>query len=82
MTYIFAKLTDTRPKELVHTIGDAHIYANHVSALHKQIGREPYPFPVLNIKDCGQKDVRDFAWEQFELRGYRHYKGIKMDMAV
>ena len=45
MTYIFARLTNLTPGELVHTIGDAHIYLNHLSELEKQIKREPTPLP-------------------------------------
>ncbi len=82
MTHIFAKLTGKRPKQLIHTIGDAHIYENHLQALKPQLDRTPYPFPILNINDTDQKTVEDFKYEDFKLEGYEYHPGIKMEMAV
>lgn len=82
MTYIFAKLTGKKPKELIHTIGDAHLYENHLEAIQKQLNRIPYGFPILQIKDRGQMTVEDFIYEDFDLTGYDHHTGIKMTMAV
>lgn len=82
MTHVFAKLTGKRPKELVHTIGDAHIYENHLEALLPQLERVPYPFPVLRIEDREQKTVEDFVSGDFKLEGYQCHPAIKMEMAV
>ena len=82
MTYVFAKLTGKRPKELIHTIGDAHIYENHLQALLPQLTRTPYPFPILNIKDRQQKNIEDFIVTDFKLEGYQSHPSIKMDMAI
>jgi len=82
MTYIFAHLTGKIPKELIHTIGDAHIYKNHVSAVEEQLKREPTPFPRVRIKSRGQKEVEDFTYDDFEVFGYEPHPSIKMDMAV
>lgn len=82
MTYIFAHLTGKYPKELIHTIGDAHIYKNHVLAVNEQLEREPTPFPRVRIKSRGQNKVEDFKFEDFEVYGYEPHPSIKMDMAV
>ena len=82
MTHIFAKLTGKRPKQLIHTIGDAHIYENHLQALKPQLERIPHPYPILNLADHGQEHVEDFKYEDFCLEGYECHPGIKMNMAV
>ena len=83
MTYIFARLTNLTPGELVHTVGDAHIYLNHLSELEKQIKREPTPLPIIEINpDKNFKKVEDFEYEDFNLIGYIPHNSIKMKMAV
>lgn len=83
MTYIFAKLTDLKPGELIHTIGDAHIYTNHFEGLEKQIKREPRVFPVMTINpDKKYEKVEDFEYEDFKITGYDPHPRIKMEMAV
>ena len=79
---ILGKITGLIPKELIHTIGDAHIYSDHLEPLEKQVNREPRPFPVLEVTDRGQTKVEDFVGEDFVIRGYNPYPGIKMKMAV
>ena len=82
MTYLFAHMTGLKPGKLVHTIGDAHIYKNHIEAMKEQIKRKPLPFPLLRIKNREQKNVEDYLASDFEIYGYMSHKGIKMDMAV
>jgi dihydrofolate reductase/thymidylate synthase len=83
MTHIFAKLTGLVPKEFVHTIGDAHVYNNHITALIQECTeRIPRPFPIMQIKDNNQKTVEDFKASDFQFFGYHPYPAIKMDMAV
>ena len=82
MTYIFAHLTGKKPWKLVHTIGDAHIYTNHEDALREQLKRKPYSFPLIHIKDRGQKKVEDYDVKDFVISGYECHPRIKMDMAV
>jgi thymidylate synthase len=76
--------------ELVHTIGDAHIYENHIDALKEQLKRNPRPLPRLrvgenlNLRDVIEKgamfDIQ--AAKLFELVDYDPYPAVKMDMAV
>ena len=68
--------------EFVHSIGDAHIYMNHVEALEEQIKREPRPFPKLSIRPGCEKELEKFKFEDFILTDYNPYPPIKMDMAV
>lgn len=82
MTYLFAHLTGLKPGKLVHTIGDAHIYNNHLEAMKTQIQRKPLPFPQLKIKNREQKKVEDYMASDFEVLGYISYDRISMDMAV
>ena len=81
LTHIFAQLTGKIPKELIHVMGDAHIYMDHVEPLIRQIKRNPYPFPKLNIIDRGQHNVEDFDILDFNIEGYESHPGIKMKMS-
>jgi thymidylate synthase len=82
LTVILARLTGLRPGDLVHTLGDAHVYLNHVEPLKEQLLRVPKRFPTLRLREREYKDVTDFGMEDLELEGYCPDKGIKMDMAV
>ena len=82
LTCILAKLSNLEPYELIHTIGDAHIYLNHEEALKDQISREPYDFPTLKIVDRNQKTVEDFRLEDFIFENYKSHSKIAMNMAV
>jgi len=82
MTHIFAKLTGYQAKSLTHTVGDCHIYLNHLEPLKRQIERTPRPFPLLNIEDREQTRVEDFELGDFGISGYYPYPRIQMDMAV
>lgn len=81
LTIIIAHITGLKPGEFVHTLGDAHVYSNHVEALNEQLKREPRPFPKLFIKNSREK-VEDFVFEDFELVGYNPHDKIAMKMAV
>jgi len=81
LTYMIAHVCDLKPGEFIHTIGDAHIYNNHVEELKKQLGRVPRPFPKLNIKRK-VNSIDDFAFTDFEIVGYDPYPNIVMKMAV
>lgn len=65
----------------MHTIGDAHVYLNHVDALREQLRRKPRPFPTLGINQA-KTDIDSFKFTDFEVKGYRPHKSIKMKMAV
>lgn len=70
-----------QPGVFVHTMGDSHIYLNHVKPLEVQIQRIPRPFPTLTITRT-VTDINDFKFEDFKLEDYNPYPKIQMDMAV
>lgn len=81
LTYMIAHVTDLRPGDFVHTMGDAHIYLNHVAALREQLSRAPRPFPKLNIVHA-RANIDDFTQEDFQLEGYRPHPPIRMNLAL
>uniref|UniRef100_A0A803VPQ4 Thymidylate synthase n=1 Tax=Ficedula albicollis TaxID=59894 RepID=A0A803VPQ4_FICAL len=81
LTYMIAHVTGLKPGEFIHTLGDAHIYLNHVEPLKVQLQREPRPFPKLRIlREI--KDISDFKAEDFQIEDYNPHPPIKMEMAV
>ncbi|RXN23797.1 thymidylate synthase isoform X2 [Labeo rohita] len=81
LTYMIAHITGLKPGDFVHTLGDAHIYTNHIEPLKEQIQREPRPFPKLRIKRKVER-INDFQAEDFEIYDYNPHPVIKMQMAV
>mgnify|MGYP001975142152 CR=1 FL=1 len=77
-----ARITNLIPHEFIHTLGDAHIYLNHIDAVKAQLGRPPLPLPKLSIADRGQETIDDFVYDDFELINYQSHDAIKADMAV
>ncbi|KAM6149208.1 thymidylate synthase isoform 2-T2 [Erethizon dorsatum] len=81
LTYMIAHVTGLQPGDFVHTLGDAHIYLNHIEPLKTQLQREPRPFPKLKILRKVET-IDDFTAEDFQLEGYNPHPAIKMEMAV
>ncbi len=81
LTIMIAHITGLKPGEFIHTIGDAHIYKNHITPLKEQISREVRKFPKLFIKN-DKKDIDSFSFQDFELVGYDPHPTIKMDMSM
>lgn len=82
LTLMIAHVCGLEPGEFIHTMGDAHVYVDHVDALTVQLGRQPKGFPKMVIKrekGCG---IDDFKYEDFELEGYEPWPSIKMNMSV
>ncbi len=76
---LVAQECDLHAGVFTHTIGDAHIYLNHVAGLEKQLTREPLPLPRLQL---ASKPVDDIRFEDIELVGYEHHPFIKFPIAV
>ncbi|XP_043526221.1 thymidylate synthase [Frieseomelitta varia] len=81
LTYMLAHITNLKPGEFVHTMGDCHVYLNHISALEEQIKRVPKSFPCLKIVK-NVENINDFTADDFELIGYVPHTKISMPMAV
>jgi len=81
LTVMLAHVTGLVPGDFVHTLGDAHVYSNHVEPLKVQLQREPKEFPKIVIKREVQ-NIEDFTIDDFEVIGYDPHPKIQMDMAV
>lgn len=79
LTMMFAKECGLTPRYFVHTIGDAHIYKNHVERLRVQSARELLPLSRVEIAD---KPMADLVFEDFKLLDYQHHPFIKYEVAV
>lgn len=85
LTKMLAHIVDMDCGELIHTMGDAHVYLDHVEALKTQLQREPREFPKLHIKELRKAEIQsidDFKFEDFEIVGYNPHPTIKMNMSV
>ena len=76
-----AQVTNLKPYEFIHTLGDAHIYDNHIDQINLQLSREPRKLPIMTINP-NTKNILDFRFEDFELTDYNPHKGIKGAVAV
>ncbi|MCJ7483050.1 MAG: thymidylate synthase [Thermodesulfovibrionales bacterium] len=81
LTHMIAHVTQLKAGDFVHTLGDAHIYTNHVDCLHEQLKRKPKPAPILKITR-NITDIDDFCINDFEVINYDPHPTIKMQMAV
>jgi thymidylate synthase len=81
LTLMMAQVTGLKPGEFVHTLGDAHLYSNHMEQVETQLSREPYPLPQMKLNPA-VTDLFDFKYADFELVGYEHHPHIKAPVAV
>jgi len=76
-----AQVTGYEPGEFVHTLGDAHLYLNHLDQVDLQLCREPRMLPQMKL-NSEVKDIFNFKFEDFELIGYDPHPHIKADIAI
>ncbi len=81
LTMMIAQVSDLEPGEFVHTLGDTHIYSNHVEQVNKQLVREPHPLPRM-VLNPAVRDLFAFRIDDFELQDYRCHGMIKAPIAV
>jgi thymidylate synthase len=81
LTHMVAHVTGLKPGEFIHTLGDAHLYLNHLEQADEQLQRELLPLPRLVIKR-NVKDIMDFRFEDFEVVGYQSHPHIAAPVAV
>lgn len=81
LTMMIAQATGLAPGEFVHTLGDAHLYLNHVEQARLQLARTPRPFPTMKLNPR-VADVFAFTYEDFTLEGYDPHPAIKAPIAV
>jgi thymidylate synthase len=80
LTHMMAQVTGLSPGEFVHTLGDAHLYANHLEQAGRQLTRQPYPLPTLVLAD--RKDLFGFEAEDIRFEAYRAHPAIRAPIAV
>ena len=80
LTEMMAQVCGLEPGEFVHTLGDAHLYLNHLEQADEQLAREPRPLPRLRLNPV-VKSVFDFRYEDFTLEGYDPWPAIKAPMS-
>lgn len=81
LTMMIAQVCGLKPGEFVHTLGDAHIYLNHVEQCILQLSREPYDLPTMKINPK-VKDIFQFTYDDFELQDYQAHPHIKGEISV
>ena len=78
---MMAQVTGLEAGDFVHTLGDAHLYLNHLEQARLQLTREPRPLPRMIINP-EVKDIFDFKYSDFTLEGYDPHPHIKADVSV
>ena len=81
LTLLIAKVCELEAGDFVHTLGDAHLYLNHLEQAELQLSREPRRLPVMRINP-DSKDLFSFSFEDFELQGYDPHPAIKAPIAI
>lgn len=81
LTLMMAQVCDLAPGEFVHSFGDVHLYNNHVEQAKLQLGRQPFPLPVMKVNPA-VKDIFGFCFEDFTLESYQFHPAIKASVAV
>ena len=81
LTLMMAQVCGLQPGDFIHTLGDAHIYLNHLDQVKLQLTREPYPLAQMQINP-EIKSIFDFKFEDFELTGYQSHPHIAGKVAV
>ncbi|TZF85008.1 thymidylate synthase [Pedobacter sp. BS3] len=81
LTLMMAQVCDLQPGDFIHTLGDAHLYNNHIEQAKLQLSRNPRPLPVMKLNP-DIKNIFDFKFEDFTLESYDPHPHIKAPVAV
>lgn len=81
LTMMIAKECGLEAGDFVHTLGDAHLYLNHLEQAKEQLSREPRKLPKMHLRD-GVKSIFDYTYDDFELEGYDPHPAIKAPLSV
>jgi len=81
LTLMVAQVCDLQPGDFIHTLGDAHLYSNHLEQADLQLSREPFPLPHMRLNETVQ-NLDDFTYEDFEIADYTCHPGIRAPIAI
>ncbi|MCK9505941.1 MAG: thymidylate synthase [Porticoccaceae bacterium] len=81
LTMMVAQVTGLKPGEFIHTLGDAHLYNNHIDQADEQLQRQPLPLPQIKLNP-GVASIFDFKYDDFELENYHSHSRIAAPIAV
>ena len=81
LTMMMAQVCELKPGDFVHTLGDTHLYLNHLEQAQLQLSRQPYHLPVMVINP-GVKSIFDYKYEDFDLQNYQAHPHIKAEVSV
>ncbi len=81
LTMMMAQVTGYAPGEFIHTLGDAHLYRNHLAQAELQLGRAPHPLPQMRLNPA-VRSIFDFDYDNFELTNYQAHPRIAAPIAV
>lgn len=81
LTMMMAQVTGLKPGDFIHTLGDAHLYSNHLEQTELQLSREPLSLPTLKM-NTNIDDLFAFTFDDFEVVGYESHEHIKAPVAV
>ena len=81
LTMMIAQVLDLEPGDFIYSLGDAHIYLNHLEQVNTQLSRDTFPLPVMHLNP-EIKDLFGFVYEDFDLKNYQCHTGIKAPIAV
>ncbi len=81
LTMMVAQVCNLAAGDFVHTLGDAHLYSNHLEQAREQLAREPFPLPTMHLNPA-VTDIFGFKFEDFTLEGYQAHPHIKAQVAV
>lgn len=81
LTMMMAQVCGLRPGDFIHTLGDAHIYLNHIPQVELQLTREPRKLPEM-VLNPEVKSIFDFSYDDFRLEGYDPWPAIKGEVSV
>ncbi len=81
LTMMVAQVCGLKPGDFIHTLGDAHLYSNHLEQADLQLSREPFPLPTMKLNP-EVRNLDDFSYEDFVIQDYQCHPGIRAPIAV